>query len=176
MDADGAEYWEAMQLMGRYASANHHVIHRSILKSLGAKPYFQVENHHNFAWKETHFGRELIVHRKGATPAAKGVHGYIPGTMVDPGLLVEGLGNEEALFSSSHGAGRKLSRKKARMSTTGSELKKVLRDKGVHLLSAGLDESPHAYKNIEDVMRSQSALVRVLGRFTPRIVKMAEDE
>ena len=175
MEEDGAEYWEAMQLMGRYASANHHVIHDSIGKSLGARKLMQVENHHNFAWREKHLGKEVIVHRKGATPAAKGVLGYIPGTMVDPGYIVEGLGNEQSLFSSSHGAGRKLSRKKAKLSTTYSALNKVLREKGVTLLSAGLDESPHAYKDIDAVMRQQADLVRTIGRFTPQIVKMAAD-
>ncbi len=176
MDEEGQEYWEAMQLMGRYASANHHVIHNSVLKALGVKARFQVENHHNFAWRETHFGRDLIVHRKGATPAAKGVLGYIPGTMVDPGYLVEGLGNPDSLHSSSHGAGRLMSRRKARESSTQSELRKVLSDHGVHLLSAGLDEAPHAYKDIDTVMHAQQSLVRALARFVPKIVKMAPDK
>ena len=176
MDGDGAEYWHAMQLMGRYASANHHVIHNSILKDLGTKAIFQVENHHNFAWKEKHFGKDLVVHRKGATPAGLGVLGYIPGTMVDPGYIVEGLGNEDSLFSSSHGAGRKLSRKRAKTSTTYSALKKLLNEQGIRLLSAGLDESPHAYKDIDEVMKAQKELVKKIAKFTPKIVKMAPDE
>lgn len=175
MDNDGAEYWEAMQLMGRYASANHHVMHESIIKALGSNKIFQVENHHNFAWKEEHFDKEVIVHRKGATPAGPGVLGYIPGTMVDPGFIVEGLGNKESLFSSSHGAGRKLSRTKAKQSTTYRALKKTLRERNVNLLSAGLDESPHAYKDINSVMKAQTNLVRAIGKFSPRIVKMAPE-
>ena len=176
MDDGGDEYWEAMQLMGRYASANHHVMHHSILKALGTNILFQVENHHNFAWKEMHHGKELIVHRKGATPAGLGVLGYIPGTMIDSGYIVRGLGNKDSLCSSSHGAGRKLSRKKAKLSTTYSELKKVLRESGVHLLSAGLDESPHAYKDIDVVMRAQSDLINPIAQFAPKIVKMAPED
>jgi len=175
MNQEGAEYWEAMGLMGRFASANHHVIHRDILKALGAKAKVQVENHHNYAWREKFNGKEVIVHRKGATPAGKGVVGYIPGTMVAPGYLVEGLGNAASLDTCSHGAGRALSRTKAKQTTTMHALKKVLRENNVELLSAGLDESPHAYKNIDEVMLAQSALVKKIGIFRPRIVKMAPE-
>lgn len=175
MPGDGEEYWAAMELMGKYASANHHIIHDRLRRWLGAKPIFQIENHHNFAWKETYNGEEYIVHRKGATPAGKGVLGYIPGTMADPGYLVEGLGNPKSLDSSSHGAGRRMSRKQARNTTTRNALKKVLSEKKVQLISAGLDESPHAYKNIESVMHAQNDLVRKIARFSPRLVKMAPD-
>ncbi len=175
MDGEGAEYWEAMELMGKYASANHHLIHRGVTRAIGAKTLEYVENHHNFAWKEVHDGQELIVHRKGATPAGVGVKGYIPGTMAAPGFLVEGLGHADSLSSASHGAGRRMSRKRAVNSITRHEMKKMLNDNGVELLSAGLDEAPQAYKDIEEVMRSQSSLVRVLGRFLPRFVKMAPD-
>jgi tRNA-splicing ligase RtcB len=88
----GAEYWAAMNLMGEYAAANHAVIHRLISKLLGAEVIAAVENHHNFAWKELHDGRELIVHRKGATPAGAGVLGVIPGSMADPAFVVRGKG------------------------------------------------------------------------------------
>lgn len=172
---EGREYWKAMQLMGRYASANHHLIHAGILKSLGAQPLLQVENHHNFAWKERHQGRDLIVHRKGATPAGKGVRGYIPGSMSAPGYLVEGLGCAAALNSCSHGAGRRMSRKEAKRRTTWNALRKLLDQHGVRLLSAGLDETPEAYKDIDQVMRAQSDLVKPIGRFTPKLVKMAPE-
>jgi tRNA-splicing ligase RtcB (3'-phosphate/5'-hydroxy nucleic acid ligase) len=182
LDKEGAEYWAAMELMGRFASANHHIIHGKIARDLAAMDapsVFQVENHHNFAWRETHeidgTPTEVIVHRKGATPAGKGVLGLIPGSMAAPGYLVEGLGNAESLHSASHGAGRKLSRTKARESTRWSHLKGQLEAAGVHLLSAGLDESPHAYKNIDEVMTAQADLVRALARFNPKIVKMAPD-
>jgi len=175
MEGEGAEYWAAMELMGKYASANHHLIHQDVGKAIGGKPLLQVENHHNFAWKETHDGEEVIVHRKGATPAGKGVRGYIPGTMVNPGYLVEGLGDETSLLSASHGAGRLMSRKQAKNSVTRSALNKLLEEARVKLLSAGLDESPHAYKDIDKVMSAQRDLVRTLGKFTPKIVKMAPE-
>jgi len=173
MPGVGEEYWAAMELMGRYASANHHLIHKKLLNELGGKRLFMVENHHNFAWKENHLGRELIVHRKGATPAGNGILGYIPGTMIAPGYLVRGLGNTASLNSCAHGAGRAMSRKKAKSTTTYHHLKQLLAAAEVHLISAGLDESPHAYKDIDSVMRAQSSLVSVLGRFDPKIVKMA---
>jgi tRNA-splicing ligase RtcB len=173
--AAGQEYWAAMELMGMYASANHHVIHSKIVGAVGAPVRIQVENHHNFAWKETHAGKEVIVHRKGATPAGAGVLGYIPGTMVAPGYLVEGRGEPCSLDSASHGAGRKMSRTKAKQTERWDRLREFLKDQGVSLLSAGLDESPIAYKNIDRVMAAQSDLVRTLGKFTPRIVKMAPD-
>ena len=90
----------------------------------------------------------MIVHRKGATPAGKGVMGYIPGTMVAPGFLVEGTGKPESLTSCSHGAGRGMSRKAARQRITGNALRTLTKELGVTLLSAGLDEAPLAYKDI----------------------------
>jgi tRNA-splicing ligase RtcB len=171
--AEGHEYWAAMELMGRYASANHHVIHDKIARSVRDPLITQVENHHNFAWKEVHGGQELIVHRKGATPAGKGVLGYIPGTMAAPGYLVEGLGQTRSLDSASHGAGRRMSRTKAAKEESWDRLNAHLQERGVHLMSAGLDESPIAYKDIEAVMLAQQDLVRPLARFTPRLVKMA---
>ncbi len=176
MNAEGAEYWEAMQLMGAYASANHHVIHRDISKALSQAQLAQFENHHNFAWKEEHNGEELIVHRKGATPAAKGEIGYIPGSMLAPGFLVEGLGNETSLRSCAHGAGRLMSRKQAKRSTTMHAVKKLLNDNGIWLMSAGLDEAPHAYKDIYGVMAAQKDLVAPRATFQPRVVRMAPDE
>ncbi len=175
MKEEGAEYWEAMEIMGEYASANHEIIHRDISKHLKIKPIFTVENHHNFAWKEEINEEELIVHRKGATPAKEGELGYIPGTMIDPGYVVKGKGEPTSIFSSAHGAGRRMSRNQARNSTTKSELRKVTEGARVNVLSCGLDESPFAYKDINKVMEAQSSLVNVLAKFTPRIVKMAPD-
>lgn len=175
LDAEGAEYWAAMELMGRYAHANHEIIHKKIRKAVGERIVFDIENHHNFAWKEEHNGEKLVVHRKGATPAGKGVLGYIPGSMTAPGYLVEGLGHAASLDSASHGAGRCMSRTKARATTTWSEMKKYLAQQNVTLLSAGLDETPHAYKDIEAVMEAQSELVRRIAKFSPRLVRMAPD-
>ncbi len=172
----GQEYWAAMNLMGHYAAANHALIHKYIAKKVGAHVIIDIENHHNFAWKETHIvdgrEREVVVHRKGATPAGAGVLGVIPGSMATPGFVVRGKGSVESLHSASHGAGRVMSRTKALQSFTWSAVKKQLAAAGVELLSAGLDEVPGVYKDIHGVMDAQQDLVEVLGRFSPRIVKM----
>lgn len=171
----GQEYWAAMNLMGEYASANHAVIHRLVTKLLGAETIAGVENHHNFAWKERHQGRELVVHRKGATPAGAGALGVIPGTMADPAFVVRGLGNPQSLNSAAHGAGRRMSRKKARDSYRFSVVRKDLEKKGVHVLAAGSDEVPGVYKNIREVMAAQEDLVEIVAQFDPKIVRMCGD-
>jgi tRNA-splicing ligase RtcB len=174
--ADGREYWDAMNLMGRYAAANHALIHRHIARRLGADVILDIENHHNFAWKERHVidgvEREVIVHRKGATPAGAGVLGIIPGSMASPGFVVRGKGESSSLHSAAHGAGRVMSRTKALQSFTWSATRKLLAERGDDLLSAGLDEVPGVYKDIHAVMAAQSDLVETLGRFDPKLVKM----
>ncbi len=172
----GQEYWLAMELAGKYAAANHRVIHRNIAKAVGLKPVAVVENHHNFAWKEVLVdGREVIVHRKGATPAGDGVLGVIPGSMGDPGYVVRGRGVAASLNSASHGAGRQMSRTAAMKSITKTMRDQYLRDKGVTLLGGGLDEAPQAYKNINEVIAAQRELVDIIARFTPRVVMMTDD-
>lgn len=171
-EQEGIEYWMAMNLAGDYASACHHIIHDKIAKQLGRKPIKIVENHHNFAWKEKHEGKEVIVHRKGATPAGKDVLGIIPGSMTAAGFIVKGKGEEASLNSASHGAGRKMSRTAALNSITHKTLNDELHKHGVKLLGGGLDEAPFAYKDIEVVMKSQKQLVDVVGKFYPKIVKM----
>lgn len=141
-------------------------------KALGIKPIAKVENHHNFAWKETHNGEELMVHRKGATPAGKGVLGIIPGSMTAPGFIVSGKGETASLNSASHGAGRQMSRTKAKNSITRSALNKMLKESGIELIGGGLDEAPNAYKDINQVMANQKALVNIEGKFYPKIVRM----
>lgn len=175
-EAEGVEYWLAMNLAGDYASACHHIIHDKIAKQLGRKPVKMVENHHNFAWKEMHEGKEVIVHRKGATPAGKNVLGIIPGSMTAPGFIVKGKGEEASINSASHGAGRKMSRTQAMANITQHALKEILAKHHVKLLGGGLDEAPFAYKDIEAVMQSQQALVDVVGKFTPKMVKMCGAE
>jgi len=171
----GQEYWAAMNLMGEYAAANHDVIHRLVSKLLGAEIVAEVENHHNFAWKEVHGDRELIVHRKGATPAGKGVLGVIPGSMASPAFLVRGKGGVDSFDSASHGAGRTMSRRKAKDKYNWKAVQLDLKEKGVKVLSAGADEVPGVYKNIEDVMNAQADLVEIVSRFDPKIVKMCDD-
>jgi tRNA-splicing ligase RtcB (3'-phosphate/5'-hydroxy nucleic acid ligase) len=174
---EGQEYWNAMELMGRYSAANHACIHQNIAENLGVQGLLDLENHHNFAWKEKHViegaEREVIVHRKGATPAGAGVLGIIPGSMASPGYVVSGKGNPESLNSASHGAGRAMSRKAANEKFNWKDVNRLLRERGVTLISAGLDEVPMAYKNIREVMAAQSDLVTVLGQFDPKLVKMA---
>ena len=176
LDSDvGGEYWAAMTLMGEYASANHAVMHRQIVGSLRARALASVENHHNFAWKEVHAGRELVVHRKGATPAGEGVLGVIPGSMTEPAFVVRGKGEATSLESAAHGAGRVMSRRHAHRTLQWKQVQAELDAHEVTLLSAGLDEAPQVYKDIEEVMSHQDDLVDVVAQFQPRIVKMAPD-
>ncbi len=172
---EGQEYWLAMNLMGDYAAANHDVIHRNVARESGARVIAGVENHHNFAWKEIHGNRELIVHRKGATPAGEGVLGVIPGSMGSPAFVVCGKGNPASLESASHGAGRCMSRTQAKSQFTLSAAKRELEARGIDILSAGADEVPGVYKNIEKVMAEQTDLVDTIARFDPKIVKMCGD-
>lgn len=171
----GQEYWLAMNLAGDYASACHEVIHRKLTKAIGAQVLAKVENHHNFAWKEMLDGQEVIVHRKGATPASAGVLGIIPGSMTAPGFLVRGKGNAAALHSASHGAGRQMSRTQAIKTVSKADLRTILQDVGVSLIGGGLDEAPMAYKNIHEVMDAQQDLVEVVAKFSPKMVRMADD-
>lgn len=170
---DGQEYFAAMELMGRYASANHEIIHNEILNFLGGSAIATIENHHNFAWKEKIGLRDVIVHRKGATPASKGALGVIPGSMADPGFVVRGLGNEDALCSASHGAGRVMSRNAAMKKFSFKQMQDILTQKQITLISAGLDEIPMAYKNIIEVMNQQKNLIDIVATFEPKLVKMA---
>ena len=175
----GQEYWHAMELAGEFASANHHVIHERVAHAVGLEPLATVENHHNFAWKEIikvdGEKREAIVHRKGATPAGAGVLGIIPGSMGDAGYVIAGKGSWAALNSASHGAGRQMSRSQAKKRITPKDQKEYLKKSGVTLLGGGLDESPQAYKRIEQVIAAQADLVQIIGRLQPRIVRMADD-
>jgi tRNA-splicing ligase RtcB len=174
MDSEaGQEYWMAMNLMGDYAAASHEIIHQKVLSEAGLKAVGHVENHHNFAWKETYRGEEHIVHRKGATPAGLYERGVIPGSMATTAYIVEGKGHPPSINSASHGAGRAMSRKAAKAAFDWSYWDKYLEDKRVRVLSAGIDEVPGAYKDIHKVMEAQKDLVDVLGVFDPKIVMMA---
>ena len=172
----GQEYWLSMELAGRFASANHAIIHQRVARAVGLKEAAVVENHHNFAWVEKLAdGRTVIVHRKGATPAGAGVLGVIPGSMGDAGYLVRGKGASAGLDSASHGAGRLMSRTAALNSISKLARDSYLKERGVTLLGGGLDESPQAYKPIDQVIAAQQELVDVIGKFSPRIVRMADE-
>lgn len=172
---EGQAYWIGMSLAGEYASANHHEIHNKLARAIRQKPLVMVENHHNFAWKEQLAdGRNVIVHRKGATPAGAGVLGIIPGSMTQPGFVVQGRGNTESINSASHGAGRLMSRSQAFNTLTRSQWTNALQMVGIQLVGGDLDEAPMVYKNIDTVIDAQRDLVSVLATFTPKIVRMAD--
>jgi tRNA-splicing ligase RtcB len=172
----GQEYWLSMQLAGLYAQACHEQIHYNLAKAIGEKPVAKVENHHNFAWQDQlPDGRNVIIHRKGATPAHKGEPGIIPGSMTTAGYLVSGKGCADSLYSAAHGAGRRLSRGRAKESFTVSAMKKMLSSAGVTLIGGSPEECPLAYKDIDTVMQGQTALVDVHGKFMPKIVRMNKE-
>lgn len=172
----GQMYWNAMSLAGDYAKACHDRIHENILQKLGLHSLVKIENHHNFAWKEIlQIGAEVIVHRKGATPAHAGELGIIPGNMMDAAFIVRGKGNQDALNSASHGAGRWMSRQRAKESLTVSDLNKRLKQADVTLIGGSVEEHPFAYKNIQTVIEAQKNLVNIEGKFYPKIVKMNKE-
>ena len=172
---EGKDYWEAMELCGKYAEANHELIHESVIGALGCGVLGFVENHHNFAWKEMYDGEELIVHRKGATPAGKGKLGVVPGSMGSPGFIVRGKGNAKSFNSCSHGAGRVMSRAAAFRTLKHADMKKILKEQGISLIGGTLDESPEVYKDINKVIDGQRDLVDVLAKFEPKLVRMAAE-
>lgn len=172
----GQEYWMSMNLAGDFARACHERIHINLSKALGLKPLANINNHHNFAWREEIAPNQYaIVHRKGATPAGKGVAGFIPGSMATAGYLVCGKGVSESLNSASHGAGRAMSRQKAREQFTQSALKKLLQQQQVTLIGGSVEEMPLAYKDIDRVMPAQESLIDIHGQFMPRIVRMNKE-
>lgn len=138
-----------------------------------------VENHHNFAWEEKHVvdGVEetLVVHRKGATPAGVGVLGVIPGSMADPAFIVVGKDGDGSLSSASHGAGRVMSRTAAKNTFRWASVRELLKERGVTVISSGIDENPGVYKDIRRVISLQRDLVEPVARFDPKLVKMAPE-
>ncbi len=177
MDSEaGQEYWLTMHLAGDYAKACHERIHANLLKALDLKALHLVENHHNFAWKDRLAdGKEVVIHRKGATPAHEGELGIIPGSMTTPAYLVSGRGVGDSLYSASHGAGRAMSRQSAKDSMTVSAMKKLLGNAGVTLIGGTVEENPLAYKDIDAVIAAQRELVDIQGKFFPRIVRMHKE-
>lgn len=178
-----------MNLAGRYAYAGRDWVCGEVARILGAKIGEEVHNHHNFAWKETHQGRELWVVRKGATPAFPGQKGFVGGSMGDISVILEGVESEEgkdSLYSTVHGAGRVMSRTKARgkinrrtgqVISPGVVSRKMMLDwiakEHVELRGAGTDESPHCYKRLPEVLEHHKASVRILHTLTPLGVAMA---
>ena len=193
----GHDYWHLMSLAGEYAYAGRDWVARKVVSILGATERELVHNHHNFAWRETHGGEEMVVVRKGATPAFPGQKGFIGGSMGDDAVIVRGAltdasaedvraAQQAALFSTVHGAGRVMSRTQAagkRNRKTGQVLspgrvtsemmQEWIAKKGVILRGGGLDESPHVYRRLPEVLAAQEGTVEVLHTLKPLIVVMA---
>jgi tRNA-splicing ligase RtcB (3'-phosphate/5'-hydroxy nucleic acid ligase) len=187
----GDAYWSLMNLAGEYAYAGREWVARKVVSILGGRELELIHNHHNFAWRETHDGEELIVVRKGATPAFPGQKSFVGGSMGDDAVIVEGARDETedqraALFSTVHGAGRVMSRTEARgkinwktrqVRSPGKVSWEMLREwvgsKGVILRGGGLDESPHVYRRLPDVLAAQGDTIRVVHTLRPLIVVMA---
>ena len=167
----GQEYWAAMELAGAFAQANHEVIHAAFVRRTGLEPITTIQNHHNFAWRHG----DMVIHRKGATPAEAGVLGVIPGSMGTASYLVAGRGAAEALNSAAHGAGRRGSRTQARNSISLRDVRDFLKKQDVLVEGLSVDESPQAYKDIERVMRLQveAGLIAPQARMRPIAVIMA---
>ena len=194
----GQSYWQAMELAGRYAYAGRDVVVEQVLGILGAQAVDEVHNHHNFAWRETHGGEEVIVVRKGATPAWPGQRGIIGGSMGDISAIVEGVDTDEAtaaLHSTVHGAGRVMSRTQAAgkrrwTKKDGRRVQEVikpglisremmaewLKREGVELRGGGTDESPHVYRRLPEVLAAHAGSIRVLHTLKPLGVAMAGEE
>ncbi len=186
---EGQDYIAAMKLAGRYAYAGRDWVCARVAKILGAKIMDSVHNHHNFAWKETHAGQELWVVRKGATPAFPGQKGFVGGSMGDISVIIEGVENELAdktLYSTVHGAGRVMGRMQAKGKTdrkTGAVLRpalvttEMMKDwvsrENVTLRGAGVDESPHCYKRLPEVLEEHGGTIRILHTLRPLGVAMA---
>jgi len=194
----GQDYWALMSLAGRYAYAGREWVARKVVALLGAREQELVHNHHNFAWRETHGGEDLVVVRKGATPAFPEQKGFVGGSMGDDAVIVRGAtvdagrsperaqAQRDALYSTVHGAGRVMSRTQAagkRNRRTGKVIKpgQISREmmhawvkrKGVVLRGGGIDESPHAYRRLPDVLAAQEGTIEVLHTLRPLVVVMA---
>ena len=174
----GHDYWTLMNLAGRYAYAGREWVARKVVRILGGREKELVHNHHNFAWRETHDGEDLIVVRKGATPAFPGQMGFIGGSMGDDAVIVRGTAGDSALqraalYSTVHGAGRVMSRSAAKTQVTGNMMRGWVAEKGVVLRGGGLDESPHVYRRLPDVLTAQSDTIEIVHTLRPLIVVMA---
>lgn len=201
----GQDYWSLMTLAGKYAYVGREWVARKVVELLGGQEMDLVHNHHNFAWKENHFGEDLIVVRKGATPAFPGQRGFVGGSMGDNAVILQGTQTvdlehyplfsktdlayienrqKHLLYSTVHGAGRVMSRKKAagkwkkgRQIKAGEISPKMMKDwlntMGVILRGGGLDEAPQAYRRLDNVLKEQGPTIEVLHTLRPLIVCMA---
>lgn len=185
----GQQYWELMSLAGKYAYAGREWVARKVVELMGAREMDLVHNHHNFAWREEHFGEELIVVRKGATPAFPGQRSFVGGSMGDDSVILRGAeaGTDDqraALFSTIHGAGRVMSRTEAagrrrgrrgqrsRGAISQEMMRSWIDEKGVILRGGGRDEAPQAYRRLTDVIEAQGDTIEVVHTLRPLVVVM----
>lgn len=199
LDTDvGERYYRAMTLCGEYAYSGREWVCQTVQDIIGANRTYEVHNHHNYAWKENHFGEELIVVRKGATPAFPGQEGFIGGSMGDNAVIIEGVDSEKskkALYSTVHGAGRVMSRSEARgkkkwvKNESGIKVPKIISDgkvsiemmdkwiqtKGVKLRGGGTDESPQAYRRLDEVLACHSGTIKIKYTLKPVGVVMCNE-
>lgn len=187
----GEQYLKCMELAGRYAYAGRDWVCSRVARILRSNIVEEVHNHHNFAWKERHFDRDLWVVRKGATPAYPGQKGFVGGSMGDFSFILEGVEHPDAkhsLYSTIHGAGRvmgraqakgKIHRKTGKVIREGLvkrvDMDKWIKDFGVELRGAGVDESPFCYKRIEQVIFAHRDTVEIKHRLRPIGVCMAPE-
>lgn len=190
----GQDYLEAMHLAGEYAYAGRDLVVAKVMEILGAKAVEEIHNHHNFAWKENHFGTEQWVIRKGCTPAFPSQKGFVGATMSGTSVILEGVDSEaskDALYSTVHGAGRVMSRRQAAGKTRWQKGRKVqispglvdfasvrrrMAELGIALRGAGADEAPEVYKNLDEVLDYHAGTVRILHRLRPVGVAMAGED
>jgi tRNA-splicing ligase RtcB (3'-phosphate/5'-hydroxy nucleic acid ligase) len=172
----GRRYIAAMELAGRYAYAGREWVVERVRQIIGGTVTDVVHNHHNYAWREVHNGKNLWVVRKGATPAFPGQRGFVGGSMGDDAVIIEGVDSEAArasLYSTVHGAGRLFGRKEAKRRFSREAMDAWLRDRGVVLVGADLDESPMAYRRLPDVIAEHAGTIKVLHTLRPFAVAMA---
>jgi tRNA-splicing ligase RtcB len=186
----GQSYIEAMQLAGEYAYAGRDVVIDRVLDILGTEAVHEVHNHHNYAWREHHFGRTYWVIRKGCTPAQPGQEGFVGGSMGENSVILEGVEGEdskESLYSTVHGAGRVMSRREAagrvrkgRVIKPGKvdwdAVRQRIRSQGIVLVGGGADEAPEVYKRLPDVLNAHAGSIRVKHALRPLGVAMAGRE
>jgi tRNA-splicing ligase RtcB len=199
LDTDiGERYYKAMTLCGEYAYAGREWVCQTVQDIIGAARTYEVHNHHNYAWKENHYGEELIVVRKGATPAFPGQEGFIGGSMGDNAVIIEGVDSEKskkALYSTVHGAGRVMSRSEARgkkkwvKNESGVKVPQIISDgkvtrdmmdnwiknKGVKLRGGGTDESPQAYRRLDEVLAFHNETIKIKYTLKPVGVVMCNE-
>jgi len=172
----GRRYIAAMELAGRYAYAGREWVVERVRQIIGGAVTDRVHNHHNYAWRETHGGRDLWVVRKGATPAFPGQRGFVGGSMGDDAVIIRGVDSEVArlsLYSTIHGAGRLFGRKEAIRRFSRETMDAWLQDRGVTLIGGDLDESPMAYRRLPEVLAHHASSVAVEHTLRPFAVAMA---